>query len=250
MNLEYAVGDAQAIADLFRRRGVVPYRNVHVEEILNEQATQTGILKSLEEVAARVQSDDTLVVFLGGHGKMVGQRYYFIPHDFRFEADSFEDDIRKQGLAADALSDAISQVSASKRLLILDTCASGGALGISRQGRDPFAFRGAIEKLGTSPGVFTIAASAAGEEAQEIGELGHGVLTYALLAGLRAVPPGGPLDNLAVQPAGPDGLADVLEWFSYASGHVPRLTKRYLGQEQDVQTSGHGTSFLVLPVNR
>ena len=248
MNLQYAAGDAQALADLFRRRGTVPYRNVYVKEILDEQATRSGILTPLENVASHVRPQDTLVVFLGGHGKMVGQRYYFIPHDFRFEADSFEDDIRKQGLAADALSDAISQVSASKRLLILDTCASGGALGISRQGRDPFAFRGAIEKLGTSPGVFTIAASAAGEEAQEIGELGHGVLTYALLAGLRAVPPGGPLDNLAVQPAGPDARADVLEWFSYASGHVPRLTKRYLGQEQDVQTSGHGTSFLVLPV--
>ena len=248
MNLQYATGDAQAIGELFHRRGVVLFRNVHVKEILDEQATQAGILKSLEEVASQVQPDDTLVVFLGGHGKMVGQRYYFIPHEFRFEADSFEDDIREQGLAADVLGEAISQVSASKRLLILDTCASGGALSISRQGRDPFAFRGAIEKLGTSPGVFTIAASAAGEEAQEIAELGHGVLTYALLAGLRAVPPGGPLDNLAIQPAGPAGRADVLEWFSYASGHVPRLTKRYLGQEQDVQTSGHGTSFLVLPV--
>ena len=41
--------------------------------------------------------------------------------------------------------------------------------------------------------------------------------------------------------------SDVLEWFSYASGHVPRLTKQYLGQEQYVQTGGQGRSFPVLP---
>ena len=97
--------------------------------------------------------------------------------------------------------------------------------------------------------VFTIAASASNQEAQEIPHLGHGVLTYALLAGLRAVPGGGPLDGLAIQPTSPDGRVDVLEWFSFASGHVPRLTRQYLNKEQHVQTSGQGTSFLILPLN-
>jgi len=248
MNLKYAASDAQAIAELFRHRGPRHYSAVQAQEILDAQATRTGILQTLEEVARQAQADDLLIVFLAGHGRMVGQRYYFIPHDFRGQADALDEDIRQQGLAADVLGDALSRVSASKRLLIFDTCASGGALGLSRENRDAFAFRGAIEKLGQQQGVFAIAASSAGAEAQEIEDLGHGVLTYALLAGLKAVR-SGPLDGLSVQPASPDGMADVLEWLSYASGHVPRLTKSFLGREQEVQVAGQGVSFPVLPTS-
>jgi hypothetical protein len=44
-------------------------------------------------------------------------------------------------------------------------------------------------------------------------------------------------------------VADVLEWFSYAAGHVPHLTKEYCGEEQHVHLGGKGASFPVLPVN-
>jgi uncharacterized caspase-like protein len=249
MDLKYASEDATAIAELFLRRGRKQYGAVSITEVLDEQATKDGILETLGRIADQAHPDDTLLVFLSGHGKMVGQRYYFIPHEFHRQEDSFEETIRQQGVPADMLGDVLSKVPAGKRLLIFDTCASGGAVGLSQQGQDPFAFRGAIEKLGRQQGVFTIAASSAGQEAQEIEQLGHGVLTYALLAGLRAVPPGGPLEGLAIQPNNPDDTVDVLEWFSFASGHVPRLTKRYLHREQQVQTSGQGTSFQVLSLH-
>jgi uncharacterized caspase-like protein len=249
MNLQFAAKDAVAVATLFRDRGSLQYRQVHTREILDEEATKAGIIAALTDAAEAAQPDDMLAIFLAGHGVMVGQRYYFIPHEFHRQAETLEEDIRQQGLPADELGDALANAAARKRLLIFDTCASGGALGVSRKGRDPYAFRGAIERVGRREGVFTIAASSAGEEAQEIDELGHGVLTYALLAGLKAVPPGGPLEGLAIQPTNPDGLADVLEWFSFASGHVPRLSKRFLRREQDVQIGGQGASFLVLPLS-
>jgi uncharacterized caspase-like protein len=246
--LKFAADDARAMVDLFRSRGVRYYREIHADSVLDEQATNDGILTALKKAAEASQPDDTLAVFLAGHGTMVGQRYYFIPHGFRRQAATLEDDIRQQGLPADVLADAIAKAPAKKRLLIIDTCASGGVLEISSQGRNPLAFRGAIENVGQREGVFTIAASSAGAEAQEIEALRHGVLTYALLAALKGVPPGGPLENLTLQPTSAVGMVDVLEWFSYAAGHVPRLTKQYLQQEQDVQTSGQGASFPVLPV--
>lgn len=219
-----------------------------VKERLDEQATRAGIRSALEEVAHQAQPQDTLVVFLAGHGTMVGQRYYFIPHEFRRRAGSdLESDIRAQGLPADTLADWEGTVPALKRVLVLDTCQSGGAVAIARTGRNPFALRGAIERLSRAQGVFTIAAAATGEEAQEVSELGHGVLSYALLGGLGAVD-AGPLAGQAITPTNAERVADVLEWFSYASGQVPRLTKRYFGHEQDVQTSGQGASFPVLPV--
>jgi WD40 repeat protein/uncharacterized caspase-like protein len=247
MNLKFARSDVESIVKLFHRRGQRLYREVATTEVLDAQATKEAILSSLAGAARRATADDALVVFFSGHGRMVGQRYFFIPSDFHRQESTVEEDVRRQGVPADVLADAVSKSPAQKRILIFDTCASGGALSISRQGQDPFAFRGAIAKLRQRQGVFTIAASAAGQEAQEIDSLGHGVLTYALLAGVRAVPPGGPLEGLSVQPNGPEGMVDVLDWFSFASGHVPHLTKQYLHQVQEVQTTAQGTSFSLLP---
>lgn len=245
INLKYAAPDAQAIAELFRSRSAGLYSQVQVKELIDGQATKAAILGAVDDAASQLHPDDLFAVFIAGHGIMVGQRYYFIPHEFRRLSGTLQDDVRQTGLPADLLADALAKAPARRRLLILDTCASGGALGLTRKGRDALAFQGAIRRLGQREGVFAIAASAAGEEAQEIQDLGHGVLTYTLLAALRAVDRG-PLHGQGITPSDSQGSADVLEWFNFATDHVPRLTRRFLGKEQDVQTAGQGTAFLLL----
>jgi hypothetical protein len=247
LNLNFAAGDARALTDLFQQRGPALYEKVHVKLLVDQEATKSGIKETLKRVAGETRPQDTLVLFLAGHGTMVGQRYYFVPHEMRKQAERLEDDIRKQGLPADELSDYLGAAKALKRILILDTCASGGALGVALRGRSGFALRGAIERLSRSQGVFTIAAAAATEEAQEAKQLGHGVLSYALLAGLKAVDEG-PLADRYVQPSNPERVIDVMEWFAFAAGQVPRLTENLYGASQDVQTSTQGTSFPVLPL--
>jgi hypothetical protein len=247
LNLKYAVRDAEAFAELFRRRGAGLYEQVRITTLLDDQATRAGIHEVLKKVASQTRPQDTLVLFLAGHGTMVGQRYYFVPHELRRKADMLEDDIRHQAIPADELSDDLGTARALKRMLILDTCASGGALAVAMKGRSGFALRGAIERLSRTQGIFTIAAASASEEAQEARQLGHGVLSYALLAGLKAAE-GGPLEGQFVRPSNPEGVVDVLEWFSFAAGQVPRLTERLYGAAQDVQTSAQGASFPVLPL--
>ena len=73
------------------------------------------------------------------------------------------------------------------------------------------------------------------------------MLTYALLAALKAVD-GGPLEGQFVRPSNPEGVVDVLEWFSFAAGQVPRLTEKLYGATQEAQTSTQGASFPVLPL--
>ena len=247
LNLNYAARDARAFAELFQQRGRVLYEQVHVATLLDDQATKAGIREALKKVASQTHPQDTLVLFLAGHGTMVGQRYYFVPHELRRQASLLEDDIRHQAIPADELSDDMGTAKALKRMLIFDTCASGGALAVAMKGRSGFALRGAIERLSRTQGIFTIAASSASEEAQEAKQLGHGVLSYALLAGLKAVE-GGPLEGQSVRPSNPEGVVDVLEWFSFAAGQVPRLTEKLYGAAQDVQTSAQGASFPVLPL--
>ena len=247
LNLRYAAKDAQEIAALFQRRGKGLYAQVDVTSLLDQDATKTAIKTTLKQVAGRTQPQDTLMLFLAGHGTVIGQRYYFVPYELHKEAENLEEDISKQGLPADELSDCLASAKALKRILIVDTCASGGALGSIVKTRSGFDMRAAIDRLSRTRGIFTIAAASAVEQAQESKELGHGVLSYALLAGLKDVD-AGPLAGKYAQPNGPEGVIDVMEWFNFAVGQVPRLTEKLYGAAQEVQTSTQGSSFPVLPL--
>ncbi len=49
-------------------------------------------------------STSSRAMCLSGHGTTVGQRYYFIPHEFRSRpGHAPEEDVGDQGLAADVL---------------------------------------------------------------------------------------------------------------------------------------------------
>ncbi|MEQ8791511.1 MAG: caspase family protein [Pirellulaceae bacterium] len=251
MNLKFAAPDAHAMAALFESRGPELYgaERVHVTSLIDEQVTRQGVEKALGDAASRAKPQDTLVVYLAGHGTTLGQRYFFIPHEFQAEAEKLDDDIREQGIAADVLGDWVQKVPALKRVLIFDTCQSGGALPVGRNSRDPFAFRGAIERLSHARGFFTIAAASAGEAAEEVPELKHGLLTYALLAGAGAVSDG-PLARHAIKATPDDRTVEIREWFSFAQDKVPLLTRLYLGQEQYIGFSGEGASFPILPAQK
>ena len=248
MRLKFAADDATAVAQLFTTRGPALYGagRVHVTHVLDNQATSDGIRRAIEGVAKQAKPQDTFLLFLAGHGTTIGQRYYFIPHDFKHQSDRLDEDIRKQGLAGDVVGDWVGSVPALKRIVIFDTCQSGATIRLPIGTRNPFAFRGALERLSRAQGLFTIAAASASEEAQEVDELGHGVLTYALLAGLAAVDEG-PLKNQHVKTEEANTI-NVREWFGYAQDKVPLLTKLHFGQEQFVGFSGQGQSFPVLPL--
>jgi WD40 repeat protein len=250
LNLKYAASDAQRLSTVFSQRGKgTLYKETVVRLLVDEQATRKAILESIAKVAKEAKAQDTLVVCLSGHGTMLGQRYFFIPHEFRRHKEKTQDeDVHEQCLADDVLSEELAKVPALKRVLILDTCHSGGAVLPVRKGRgDPFAFQGSVVRMSRLQGLFTIGASAAGEEAQEADELEHGVLSYTLLAGLKGVTKG-PLVDKEIRTRSPEGVVDVLEWFKYADDHVPKLSKKYFLREQDVQISSQGSSFPLLPV--
>ena len=227
-SLDYAVPDARAFAELFTNRAPDSYGgkdHVHVREVVNDQATKQGILQALDEIAGQAKRQDVFVMLLAGHGEMVGQRYYFLPHDFR-RSENINDSIRATGLPQDAFDDAIGKMPL-KRVVIYDTCKSGGALG--GRSRNGVGFAKAIESSARAQGSYIISAVAANAEAQEVDQLGHGILTYALLAAAGAVD-AGPLVGHTVEPTELEsgyGLA-VRDWLDYAEDTVPSLMKPLL----------------------
>jgi hypothetical protein len=250
LRLRFARNDARAIGKLFELRGPALYDRVTLVPLLDDQAKRANIAAALERVAKAAQPQDTFVLFLAGHGVTLGQRYYFLPQDFqRDNTLSLYENIRRQGIAEDVLADQIVANRALKRILIYDTCQSGGALAGIAAERTPFALRGAIERLSHNHGVFAIAAASVRENAKEIPELKHGVLTYSLLAGLNGLERDAqPLILDTIRPAGTGGVVDVMEWFTFAAGQVPALTYKYHGFRQDVEFKTSGKSFPLLPL--
>lgn len=250
LGLRYAAKDAAAVHDLFARRGKQLYAAVEATLLTDDKATRAGIRAAFKAVAERAKPQDVVVVFAAGHGTMVGQRYYLLPADFtRQPGQPTEDAVRKHGIPDDELADLLTAVPALKRVLILDTCNAGGAAALfAMRGRDADGLRGATERMNRAAGVFVLAAAPANAAAQEPAELGHGVLTYCLLAGLRATTAGPLKDDRGAEPAGADPVAGVSALFEYAGGQVPRLMRRYYGREQDVQVNQNGTSFPLLPL--
>jgi uncharacterized caspase-like protein len=74
--------------------------------------------------------------------------------------------------------------------------------------------------LARSNGVYLIAAATKQQYALEVPELGHGVLTYALLRGLgeKGKPPA---------PASSEGIITMLSLLQYVNQQVPELTEKY-----------------------
>jgi WD40 repeat protein/uncharacterized caspase-like protein len=257
-DLDCCVTDAQSIADLFREHAGKFYGKIHVTPLFDEQATKANILKAVTDLSAKARPQDAMLLFVASHGYTVGQRFYLFPHDFRLDkaarptapvqiegigmrgyrgADEEDAAVRQHGLAIDELGEALAVVPALKRVLIFDTCHSGSAIALAGKKLNPFAFRGAMERFSRAQGVYSLAATSADELAAENNkELGHSILTYALLAGAGSVSEG-PLKAEAARRR-TAGAVDVLEWFRFAKERVPGLYEKYVGRRQQVELSG------------
>jgi WD40 repeat protein len=236
-NLDYARPDAEAIARFFETRAGRLFGAIDTTKLMDHDATRPQIEQAFAALAQRAQPNDVVLVYLAGHGVGIGQQFYFLPHETRRDGGDQEASVRKYGIPATMIGDALFRLKALKQVLILDTCQSEGALPLLTK---TMAFRGlgfaeerALRMLSHANGVHLIAASTKQQYAYEIKELGHGVLGYALLTGL---------ENEA--PTGVEGIVTVLSLLQYVNQKVPELATRYHGG--DIQTpvfSSTGTDF-------
>ena len=183
-NLGFARDDAEAIAAFFRDHSAKLFAKVNTTVLADEKASRANIRTAIESIGKQAQAQDVVLIYFAGHGVAIDQAYYFLPYEMHDES-SLDADVRKFGLSDRTLLDSLRSVKALKKVVILDACQSGGALDIL--GRAPAAERAALEMLVRAEGLFIIAASTRQQEAMEVSELGHGVLTYALLSGLGAM---------------------------------------------------------------
>lgn len=239
-DLPYARTDAEALAEVFQRRGTEFYGDgkVNVRTLLDKQATSEGIKTAMKGIAAAAKPEDVFVLYIAGHGATGGSLYHFFPYESKFEGDTVDNLVKKHGIPNDVLSDWTSEIPALKRVFIYDTCQSGAAITQSSMER-----RKALASFLKMTGGHMIAAAGGNEVAMELPNVGHSAITYALLAGLGEAKNGILKQYNAVDG---DGIIRTRDWIKFACEYVPMLTKMSFGTEQRVVGSTGESNFPLL----
>jgi hypothetical protein len=238
--LRFARPDAEAVAAFFAQTGPRLFGAVKAVTLVDRMATRAGIRQALAAMAAEARPEDVVLVYLAGHGVGLGQQFYFLPHEMRRDEDQ-DAAIRRYGIPASSLGEALRRTRALKQVLVLDACNSEAALPLLAKlavfrGLGPAEHK-AIQMLARANGIHLIAASTRQQDALEVRDLGHGVLTYAFLSGLGGKGP-------AQAPTTPDGLVTVLGLLQYVNQQVPALTETYhRGRKQYPVSFNAGMDF-------
>jgi WD40 repeat protein/uncharacterized caspase-like protein len=227
LKLSYAVPDATAIAEGFRKAGTGLYAGVDVTTVLDSDVTISNLDKVFTEIGSRVQPRDVFVFFLAGHGKTKNGRYYFLPRDFRYED---EDSIEKAGMDQDKFQAWFAKIPARKSILLYDTCESGSLTGNKIRGSDIDERLGALNRMTRATGRTFLTATTDDAPALE-GYHGHGVFTYAIL------------DALDHGDVNKNGLIEVSELADYVDRKVPDISFDAFKLRQIPQRSIVGNNF-------
>lgn len=185
--LHFAVNDAEEVAALLEKNfSADDFSKVSVTRLYDEQATRAEIEKAFDKIASQITSrEDTIVIYLSGHGENHDNIYYFIPQN------SLINDYMQTALSQKQLGEKLALLSdkVNNVLIFLDSCHSGA---YNVQNSDSAQQAESLSKARESFGeLLMIAAASASEEAVDEYRTpdgkgtGHGVFGYAVLTGLQ-----------------------------------------------------------------
>ncbi|PGH55415.1 hypothetical protein CRT60_19090 [Azospirillum palustre] len=180
--LRFARADASSFAEAVRGRIPETYdreQSLALSRTLyDEEASRDAVVSGLEALAAAAREQDTVVLYLAGHGVIVPspkdpsvKLYHFITQDV---AATTPGAITRQGLSEKDLNRLVSAIAARNVLVLLDTCHSGAVSA------------GTVDKLYQDMGQrYLLAASSEQEEALDSYDGRNGIFAHAVLEGLR-----------------------------------------------------------------
>jgi ankyrin repeat protein len=215
--LDLADKDAQAFGDFLKSQNKV-FRETRVTYLLNEKATKPAIEKYLYYTLPKAGKDDTIILFLSGHGAfdpMRPKEFLFLPFDSESEYMGTTS-VKMTGL------EFLRGISAERVLIIADACYAGGFSQMK-----PKAFTPSVElflkEARNSSGKAIITSAKEGQLSWEVPNRKNSVFTSHLLEGLK-----GKADR------DHDGVVTLNEAYEYAYNR----TKDETGGRQHPQFEG------------
>lgn len=223
MNLNYGTPDAKAVNALLQEKTKNIFGKVYSYALYDKEATLKNIKNTIEIIKTQSKLSDVFILYYAGHGVVYtpdnsdeGEFYMVLNGVTSLKSSS----VKENGLSSTMLRKWLSEINASKQLVLMDACHSEASFkGIARRG---LAEQQAMYQLARSSGTVIIAACGSDQSAKEFKDLGHGAFTYALLEALNGKADGGTMDKKIT----------VNELKAYIEDRVPQLTQKYGGTAQ------------------
>lgn len=114
--LHYAHKDALDLAALFKE--MTAYTEIKALTLVNGDATGAAI-ESARKFVETAAEEDTLILFVSGHGVQIKGEFFFLPVDAEVSR------LAETGVALKKLEDLLFATKARRRLVLMDACASG-----------------------------------------------------------------------------------------------------------------------------
>jgi WD40 repeat protein len=228
LRLKNAAPDARAIAEgLGRGKGDL-YTSVEETVLLDRDVTADRLDKAFLSLAMHMRPNDTLVLFLAGHGKTVDGHYYFVPSDIQFDGES---SIVHRAIGQDLLQRWLAKIPAGRSVLFFDTCDSGSMASesVTQQSLELLTAT-SMGKMTQATGRTVIAATSENAAALE-GYDGHGVLTWSILRAMTNAP------------TDTDGRIDVAGLIAFVDRSVREVSLLAFHRQQTPQSSLVGADF-------
>jgi len=260
MDLQYADQDATSMALALQSVGGALFSNgdsleIHClttvknatelegSEIEWQYADKENIESTFKTIQQKAKAEDVIVVYLSGHGVARSGRdqtqFYYLTQGVASEESL--NDPRTLGaytISTEEFTTWINAIPALKQVLIIDACNSGQLVeNITNKAvtLNSSQIR-ALDRMRDRTGMFLLSGSASDKVSYEASQYGQGLLTYALLQGMRGV--------AARKDEGDKELIDVMKLFQYARDEVPRLASTINGiQTPMLGFPSQGASF-------
>jgi WD40 repeat protein len=243
LNLTFPAQDARTMAKAIGigAARLVGADRVHVTVLASDatdpagQPTKTNITRAFGDIAKAAGAQDTVLVFLAGHGVTHGSEYFYLTQEAT-SADLSDAAVRQaRAFGSRELEHWLrTEIRALKYVVILDTCAAGAAAqaltGLAAREMVDDAQVRAIAQLKEATGSFVLMGSAADKASYETSRFGHGLLTYALLLAMRGELPLHDGDYLM-----------AADWLTYGVKRVRDLS-RDIGMIQEPELSAPASS--------
>lgn len=214
------------------------------------QPTKENFRKAFAWVAQQAQPEDIVVIYLAGHGVTFANgtdNYFFLTKDAHStSAEDLAKVYQTTAISNTELTDWLTLdrnvpddifIKSQRQLIILDTCAAGN-FGREDHWNTARELSGdqirAMEFLRGKTGTFILMGSANSQPSYEASRFNQGLLTYALLEGMRGA---------AVRSATSD--VEVRLLLTYAEKRVPELAREMQLEQKPVIKQPTGNGFLV-----
>jgi WD40 repeat protein len=245
MNLRYSAKDAIDIGHALRVAALGLYNDASRVDVTvlasgtAKEPTKANIRAAFDHVAREARAQDVLIVYLAGHGLAAHSKrdqYYYFTREARSSEVDADSALREATTVSSAeLRDWLYRRNMPlKQVVVLDTCAAGAALSdvvrlTDRRDLSPDQIR-AIQFLKDSTGSWILMGSAADAVSYEANRYAQGLLTYALLEGMK----GAALDGDSVE---------VNRLFAFAQREVEDLARGIGGMQRPILSAPQGQTF-------